>query len=398
MVTNERSDRPWAAIDPSIASALRPTLPALVEDTLEHIDQVLPSMGKDLAGPYGVDLRRGIVRALERFLNLLGQEVDALDPALTELYGSFGAREDHHGRSLETLLTAYRVGARGAWVHFSGAAVAERVPTDQVIRLAEAIFAYVDELSAASALGFARAQVRRAGHRDLARRQLAQAILDGEAATSAPRVNDLAGDAGWPLPDRLAVAIWRPPGDVEASSEPAVPHPEVLFASSEDEVRALVPDFLLRDRRGRARLGPPGVTVSVGTVRPPAEAPISLAHARAIATLVDEGVLDGDGLVAAAEHLATLVVHADRRLLADLRGQVLAPLEQVAAARRPVMAATLCSWLAHHGDRVATSSDLGVHPQTVSYRMAELRRLFGAALEDPHARFALLLALQDPSG
>jgi hypothetical protein len=29
--------------------------------------------------------------------------------------------------------------------------------------------------------------------------------------------------------------------------------------------------------------------------------------------------------------------------------------------------------------------------------MAELRRLFGVALEDPHARFALLLALQGPS-
>ena len=219
----------------------------------------------------------------------------------------------------------------------------------------------------------------------------------GEAATSAPRVNDLAGDAGWPLPDRLAVAIWRPPADA-ASGEPAVPHPEVLFVSSEDEVRALVPDFVLRDRRGRTRLGPTGVTVSVGTVRPPEEAPISLAHARAIATLVDEGVLHGDGLVAAAEHLATLVVHADRRLLADLRSQVLAPLEQVAAARRPVMAATLCSWLAHHGDRAATSSDLGVHPQTVSYRMAELRRVFGAALEEPHTRFALLLALEGPSG
>ena len=29
--------------------------------------------------------------------------------------------------------------------------------------------------------------------------------------------------------------------------------------------------------------------------------------------------------------------------------------------------------------------------------MAEHRKLFGAALEDPHARFALLLALQGPS-
>ena len=143
-----------------------------------------------------------------------------------------------------------------------------------------------------------------------------------------------------------------------------MPHPEVLFASSEDEVRALVPDFVLRDRRGRARLGPTGVD-SVGRHGTPAPGGADLTgpRPRHRHTLVDEGALDGGGLVAAAEHLEMLLVHADRRLLADLRDQVLAPLEQVAPARRPVMAATLRSWLAHHGDRRATSSDLGVHPR-----------------------------------
>ncbi|MGZ4288348.1 MAG: helix-turn-helix domain-containing protein, partial [Solirubrobacteraceae bacterium] len=37
---------------------------------------------------------------------------------------------------------------------------------------------------------------------------------------------------------------------------------------------------------------------------------------------------------------------------------------------------------------------LGVHPQTVRYRLARLRELFGEALDDPDERFWLELALR----
>ena len=37
---------------------------------------------------------------------------------------------------------------------------------------------------------------------------------------------------------------------------------------------------------------------------------------------------------------------------------------------------------------------LGVHPQTVRYRLGRLREVFGDALEDPDARFELDLALR----
>ena len=37
---------------------------------------------------------------------------------------------------------------------------------------------------------------------------------------------------------------------------------------------------------------------------------------------------------------------------------------------------------------------LDVHPQTVRYRLKQLRELFGPALEDPEARFELSLALR----
>jgi DNA-binding PucR family transcriptional regulator len=39
-----------------------------------------------------------------------------------------------------------------------------------------------------------------------------------------------------------------------------------------------------------------------------------------------------------------------------------------------------------------------VHPQTVRYRLKQLRELFGARLEDPEARFELALALRAADG
>ena len=40
------------------------------------------------------------------------------------------------------------------------------------------------------------------------------------------------------------------------------------------------------------------------------------------------------------------------------------------------------------------AGELHVHPQTVRYRVAQLRELFGDRLEDADARFELALALR----
>jgi len=44
--------------------------------------------------------------------------------------------------------------------------------------------------------------------------------------------------------------------------------------------------------------------------------------------------------------------------------------------------------------RDVVAAELGVHPQTVRYRLRQLRELFGTRLEDPEARFELSLALR----
>jgi DNA-binding PucR family transcriptional regulator len=43
------------------------------------------------------------------------------------------------------------------------------------------------------------------------------------------------------------------------------------------------------------------------------------------------------------------------------------------------------------------AAELYIHPQTVSYRLKRLRELLGDDLDDPTARFELLLALANPT-
>ena len=58
--------------------------------------------------------------------------------------------------------------------------------------------------------------------------------------------------------------------------------------------------------------------------------------------------------------------------------------------------ATLSAWLGNLGAIAPTADQLGVHPQTVRYRIARLRELLGEQLDDPEARFELQLALRAP--
>ena len=45
----------------------------------------------------------------------------------------------------------------------------------------------------------------------------------------------------------------------------------------------------------------------------------------------------------------------------------------------------------HHGSVPEVARALHVHPQTVRYRLNQLRNLFGDDLDDPDARFELMV-------
>jgi hypothetical protein len=379
--------QPWGRLTKELAANLRPVLPDAVGATVLAIGKDVPAYAPALDSDMGPVVRRGTELALSRLLDLFGTDDAALDERSVRFYRRLGAGESAQGRSLESVLSAYRIGARVAWEQMSTAAVAAGVQTPELVSLAEAIFVYIDELSGASAQGHA----SQAGARDVLRSRLAQALLEGGAITDPVGLQDAADAAGWTIPERMAVAVVP----VTPGREPAPPA-DVLAIVDDGEALAILPDPSGPGRRRALERAWEGTQVFVGTVRPAAEAPTSLAHARRIQRLVAMGRIPDTRVVAAADHLTELVVAADYELLSELAARVMAPLADVKPAKREALEQTLCAWLAFQGDRHGVAAHLHVHPQTVSYRYQRLRDLFGDALQDPQERLALQLVLGLP--
>ena len=134
----------------------------------------------------------------------------------------------------------------------------------------------------------------------------------------------------------------------------------------------------------------------LGPVVEPARAARSVARAQAAWPLHVSGLLGTDpgGLVRADEHLLALLLAAEPDLAADLSERAVAPLQALPAGAAARGEQTLRAWLDAHGDVSAAAAALHVHPQTVRYRLAGLREVFGDALDDPGARLELAIALR----
>jgi DNA-binding PucR family transcriptional regulator len=135
-----------------------------------------------------------------------------------------------------------------------------------------------------------------------------------------------------------------------------------------------------------------GTPAGLGSAVAPAEGERSHRHARAALRLaLDAG---RDELVAASEHRLALLLRSDPGLVGELAAERLAPLAGETELSRARLSETLHAWLRHQGNATAAADDLAVHAQTVRYRLARLRELFGDTLDDPDARHELEVVLR----
>jgi hypothetical protein len=377
---------PWASLPLGLGESVRPYLGEVVDEVIASIPSEVPSYARPLEGRFGQGVRVGVEVALGRFLDLPGTDSPALAPQERDVYLALGRGELLQGRSLESLLAAYRVGARVAFRRFAD--VAGRLDPGLLMPLAESVFAYIDELSAVSAEGYAAEQSRRAGESDRRRSELLSLLLSG--AADGPSVTAAAAAAGWTVPDEVVVVVVE---EERGGGLRTRLGPDALVASYSGEVVALVPAPPRAAAREALRAALAGWQAAVGPARPWAAAPVSLRLAQQAAGLLSRGLVEVEP-VFADEHLAELVVHRDPELVASLAAVRLAPLEALRDSSRERFAETLLAWLQHRGERQHVAAALHVHPQTVGYRLGKLREMFGAALDDPQGRFELEVALR----
>jgi hypothetical protein len=314
----------------------------------------------------------------------------ALEPgAQVALFEEIGRIQWREGRDISTLLSAYQVGARVAWHHVSSTALDTGVAPEALAALAEAVFVFVDQLSSASAHGFVLEQSEAAVTRERLRDELVEMLLSDRSDSAAVRA--AATRAGWPLPRHAAVILIEPDNPVGQAMLARLDSTCLLI-----RMRALhgaiVPDPMRPGQRQRLAAALRGTSAVVGHPVPLGNLPASVRIAEIAASLQRSGVLTEDPVFADG-HLDAIIVHRDPRLLDALRQQVLTPLADLSPAVRQRLTDTLASWLRHLSDRQAMAADLHIHPQTVRYRMAQLHKLFGAALDDPTSRAKLTLAL-----
>jgi hypothetical protein len=383
-------EHPWYQLDPSIVDVLRPGLDETASEMIQAVVSSVPAYGRPLEGDFGFGIVAGVQAALSHFL----AEIETGGPVGRQgVYRALGQGEMRSGRSLDSLLTAYRIGARVAWRRFAAKGVEAGLDPDTLYLLAEGIFAYIDVLSTESAEGHADEQSAAAGEAQMRRRRLVRMLVrEPPADPDAVRVAAASGE--WSLPRRLAVVAI----DGEERDLAATHLPVGTIAESFGELTcAIVADPDAPGRRAeieRAVLDT-GVRAGLGTTVEWGRASVSFHRAQAALALAGPQ----PGLVAAQENTGRLLLAADPALAAELSANLLTPLHRLSAGSQARMRETLRMWLAEQGRLGQVAERLGVHPQTARYRLGRLRELFGDALEDPDRRFWLELALRvEPGG
>ncbi|HEX6229692.1 MAG TPA: helix-turn-helix domain-containing protein [Solirubrobacterales bacterium] len=388
-MTKAVESEPWRALPASVADLIEPELEGMTEEILVTIGREVPEYARPLEGSFGRGVRTGVAEALRQFVALVRNPEAGREPG-REVYLGLGRGELRQGRTLDSLQAAYRVGARVAWRRLSLAGRRAGLDPEVLSLLAEAIFAYIDELSADSVEGYAQAQSELDDQRRRRRRELA-ALLTRTPPAEEADVRAAAPAAGWRLPGRVAAAACS---DADLGPLARRLPADVLTAPLDEVGCILIPD---PDGPGRAEtveraagkrrlvLGPSGAL---------GELPGSWSMARSALRAAEAGALPETGLLIAEQRLGDLLVFEGSRLARRIAASRLAPLDRLTETARDRMLQTARAYIRHQGNSVAMAAALHVHPQTVRYRTARLRELLGGQLEDPDARFELEIALR----
>jgi hypothetical protein len=167
------AQQPWHQLPNRVAPVLRGTLDEIADEIIDEVRKI-PAYARPLEGAFGRGIRAGVHEALRQFLD----EIEAGRSVVRgDVYRELGRGELHAGRSLDSLLSAYRAGARVAWRRFAAALTGAGFEPETLYLMAESIFAYIDVLSAESAEGYALEQSTLAGEVQLRRRRLVRMLV-----------------------------------------------------------------------------------------------------------------------------------------------------------------------------------------------------------------------------
>lgn len=380
---------PWERLSEKSAVLMESQREAITEEILEALAREIPAYTRPLEGAFGDAVRLGVGQALAQFVAMVRDPDTSLREEGHRVYLALGRGEVASGRSIGALLAAYRLGAQIAWRRLAEASLESDLDQRETNLLAESIFAYIDELSAESAEGYAQAQAERAGELDARRSELIDLLTRGRIGSDPRALAEAAAAADWSVPQELAVLTW--PTGIGRAPVGRLPQGSIV-RGDENVYVALIPEPRDHARREQLLQAFAEIRSGLGTAAGPHMTFQSYAHSRAMLALADE--TGSAGLLAADDHRSVLIARSDRLLAERILADRLAPLGEETAGSRARLEATLLAWLRNDGSVSGAAGELHIHEQTLRYRLNKLRELLGDLLDDPEVRYELEFCLR----
>lgn len=376
---------------------MRPELEDVAGEIVAEIRAAIPEYQGSFDGPYGRWLTEGVRQAIALFVDRLGEPLapsaapgNAGGPAALnrhEVHRRIGRQELREGRSLDTLQRAYRIGMRVGWRRIMRIGRRSGFSSAVMSQLADRMLALMDELSSVALDGYREAESEPADPITAARRRLVRALAAGRPVRRAD-VGELSRLARWPIPDTVTAIALSPPVWPSTGEIPC----EMLADLTGANPFLLAPSAVTAEKAARLQASLVCGPVAVGVPVDPFAAADSLRLARRVLALAGGGVSAG-AVVWAEDRLPELVLqHADV-VTAQLRRRLFEPLADLTERQRERTIETLRAWLEEQGNAHAMATRLGLHPQTIRYRMRRIEEAFGERLRDARARFELEMAV-----
>lgn len=377
----------WREQHGRAGQALRGHVSSIAQEAVQEIVREVPEYVRPDDLRYADVIELAVTYLIGQFVELINDASAPMEEILDFFYG-VGYGEAAEGRSLDTMQKAIRLGARVAVRRLTEAAdlADPDLPAEVYGGITGAIFPYLELIMSQAAKGHAHALAKSMDRPATARRKLADLLLSDSAPQD--EVRDLARRAGWQVPRTVAVVALEP-HDRQAPGLPAEvlsglhrPEPCLIVPDPEGPGRRQMLDSALRDR-----------TAALGPTVAPAELGASQQWARQALELAQRGILPGGRLLAVTEHMPTLVILRQRDLVGRVGARRLKPLTKARPGQRRHLAETLLACLECGFNATLVATHLHLHPQTVRYRLRQLKDLFGDSMYDPSLRLELQMVL-----
>jgi hypothetical protein len=345
------------------------------------------------AGPATGGRRKVIEGAIYAAMREFGEQASGrarADGGVIAMFHHLGWSEAVDGRSLEAMWRSFEVATHEVWSELHRIARDLGLAMPVLGRLGNLLFDLAATLRDAVEDGHAEGRRQVVTGVIASHVPLIEHLLHGDITDD---IHQLADQAGWPLPQSSLVMCAERPV-FAAQAEAALVH-EGLFTFAEP------PNvFALCDSADKA--------VAIEAVHTATSAPTVVISPPAPPHYLHDAVklaIRADGLVRSQQLPAQRVVDCvDHELMLWLEAEpllreraihgLLAPLQRQSPHRRYMLALTLAHWLEQRVSATQIGRQLGVHPQTVRYRLRKARSLLGKQLDDPELAFPMLLALR----